>query len=75
MPLTVGGGVRTVEDIRTLRLRWIGHTLHAEADITTTVTSLTAAHDLAHHAEAHLLHSLPRLTSATVHVSPAGAHP
>ncbi|MFN8098600.1 MAG: cation transporter dimerization domain-containing protein [Dermatophilaceae bacterium] len=60
--------------MRQLRLRWIGHTLHAEADITTSATTLLAAHDLAHAAEGRLLEALPRLASATVHVSPTGAH-
>ena len=67
-------GVEGVTGIDTLRLRWIGHTLHAEADITTALTSLAEAHDLAHHAEEHLLEALPRLSTATVHVSPAGVH-
>ena len=34
--------------------------------------TLAQAHDVAHHAEAHLLHHIPRLTGATVHVGPAG---
>jgi cation diffusion facilitator family transporter len=63
-----------VTAVDTLRLRWIGHTLHVEADITTQVSTLAAAHDLAHHAEEHLLEALPRLSSATVHVSPDGVH-
>ena len=46
----------------------------AEADITTAVTALAEAHDVAHHAEEHLLEALPRLASATVHISPAGVH-
>ena len=36
--------------------------------------TLTHAHDLAHHAEAHLLDQVRRLTAATVHTSPAGTH-
>ena len=45
-----------VRDVRELRIRWIGHTLRAEADIVVDPNlSLTAAHDLAHHAERHLL--------------------
>lgn len=63
-----------ITSVRTLRLRWIGHTLHAEGDVTTTLTDLAAAHEVAHHAEEHLLEALPRLAGATVHVSPAGAH-
>lgn len=69
------GTVHGVVAIRTLQLRWIGHTLHAEADITTELGTLAEAHDLAHHAEDHLLDALPRLSTATVHVSPADAHP
>ncbi|MCW2540165.1 MAG: cation diffusion facilitator family transporter [Frankiales bacterium] len=70
--------VRSVEgvlDVRELRIRWIGHTLRAEAaiDVDPALT-LTAAHDIAHHAEAHLLTDVRRLTAATVHASPAGAH-
>ena len=65
-----------VDEVRELRLRWIGHTLRAEADATVSPQlSLTEAHDLAHHAEAHLLSRVRRLTAATVHTSPTGAHP
>jgi len=64
-----------VLSVDSLRIRWIGHTLRAEADITVdSVLSLTAAHDIAHHAQAHLLADVRRLTDATVHASPAGAH-
>lgn len=63
-----------VADVRMMRLRWIGHSLHAEADLTTPTTSLEVAHAIAHHAEEHLLDALPRLSGATVHMSPVGAH-
>jgi cation diffusion facilitator family transporter len=64
-----------IEDVRDLRIRWIGHTLRAEADVTVDPSlTVTTAHDLAHHAEEHLLAYVPRLTAATIHVSPAGAH-
>ena len=67
--------VTGVRDIEVLRIRWIGHTLRAEAAITVDADlSLMAAHEIAHHAEAHLLTDLPHLTAATVHTSPAGAH-
>jgi cation diffusion facilitator family transporter len=65
--LTVEG----VRDVEELRLRWIGHTLRAEADIIAEPTlTLQQAHELAHHAEDHLIAFVPRLTAATVHVSP-----
>jgi cation diffusion facilitator family transporter len=67
--------VRGVQEVRELRIRWIGHTLRAEVDVTV-ADDLTVgqAHDLAHHAEDHLLADVRRLTAATVHASPAGAH-
>ncbi|WP_310961812.1 cation diffusion facilitator family transporter [Nocardioides terrisoli] len=62
--------------VRSLRLRWIGHTLHADGDITVPAElPVSLGHDIAHHAEAHLLEALPRLTTAVIHVSPEGAHP
>ena len=36
--------------------------------------TLAQAHEVAHHAEEHLLVRVKRLTAATVHTSPAGAH-
>lgn len=71
--------IRSVDGVRALRelrLRWVGHTLRAEADIEVSADlPIHAGHEIAHHAEQHLLEALPRLTSASIHVSPAGAHP
>jgi divalent metal cation (Fe/Co/Zn/Cd) transporter len=70
------GTVDGITGVRELRIRWIGHTLRAEADVTVDPgATLAEAHDLAHHAEAHLLHDVRRLTAATIHASPADAHP
>jgi cation diffusion facilitator family transporter len=64
-----------IDGVRELRIRWIGHTLRAEVDVTVDPRlSVATAHDLAHHAEEHLLAYVPRLTAATIHVSPTGAH-
>lgn len=64
-----------VLDVRELRLRWIGHTLRAEVDVTVSADlPVREAHELAHHAEEHLLTYVPRLTAALVHVSPEGVH-
>src|SRR4029450_4725748 len=53
----------------------IGHTLRAEVDATVDPSlTVVEAHDLAHHAERHLLAQLRRLTAATVCTSPKGAH-
>lgn len=67
-----------VRDIVAVRLRWIGHQLHAEAELVVDAElSLIAAHQVAADAEHQLTHAIPRLTTATVHTDPAshpGAH-
>jgi cation diffusion facilitator family transporter len=71
----VVAGVPGVTGVRELRIRWLGHTLRAEVDAVVEPTlNVTRAHDVAHHAERHLLREVPRLTAATIHTSPAGAH-
>ena len=64
-----------VRDISGLRLRWIGHRMHAEAAVVVDAgLSLLAAHEIAADAEHQLTHSVDRLTGATVHVDP-DSHP
>jgi divalent metal cation (Fe/Co/Zn/Cd) transporter len=62
-----------VTDVRSVRMRWIGHQLHAEAklDIDADVT-LAEAHRIAHSAEHTLTHAVPKLSTALVHAYPAG---
>ncbi len=68
--------VTGVQAVRELRIRWIGHTLRAEVDATVDpALTVTQAHDIAHHAETHLLDQVRRLTAATIHTSPTGTHP
>ncbi|GAA0420311.1 cation efflux system protein [Acrocarpospora corrugata] len=56
-----------------VRLRWIGHVLHAEVDIRVDHhLSLIEAHAVAVEAEHQLIHHLPRLRAATVHADPDG---
>ncbi|MDQ3627648.1 MAG: cation diffusion facilitator family transporter [Actinomycetota bacterium] len=67
--LLTTAGVRGVGE---LRLRWIGHHLHAEARLNVDADlDLTAAHDIAHLAQNRLRHDVPKLQDVTVHVSPA----
>jgi divalent metal cation (Fe/Co/Zn/Cd) transporter len=74
--ITAVTAVDGIDAVRDLRIRWIGHTLRAEADVTVAAElALAQAHELAHHAEAHLLHQVRRLTAATIHTSPTAAHP
>ncbi|BCJ48252.1 cation efflux system protein [Actinoplanes ianthinogenes] len=60
-----------VRDVSALRMRWVGHRLHAEAAVVVDAhLSLMAAHEIAADAEHQLTHHVPRLTEATVHVDP-----
>lgn len=61
-------GVRGVD---TVRLRWIGHSLHAQAEIAVDPSlSVTEAHEIAHAAEHRLLHEVHRLAAVIVHAGP-----
>ena len=61
-----------VQGIDSIKLRWIGHQLHAETSIVVEATlDLTSAHQIAHAAEGALRRGVPKLSGATVHVSPA----
>jgi cation diffusion facilitator family transporter len=60
-----------VEGVSRIRARWIGHNLHAEADITANRDlTLAAAHEVAERARHAMLHAVPKLAGATVHVDP-----
>ncbi|OMC56308.1 hypothetical protein A5747_09720 [Mycobacterium sp. IS-836] len=62
-------GVRAV---RSVRMRWIGHRLHADAELDVDPTlDLAQAHRIAHDAEHELTHAVPKLTSALIHAYPA----
>jgi len=64
-------GVDGVEGVGKVRVRWIGHRLHAEAEVVVDQDlSVAAAHDVAEAARHGLLHDVPRLVSAIVHADP-----
>jgi cation diffusion facilitator family transporter len=64
-----------VTAVRAVRMRWIGHALHAEAELDIDGgVSVTDAHALAHEAEHRLTHDVPRLRSAVIHAYPAARH-
>jgi cation diffusion facilitator family transporter len=64
--------VAGVVGVDRVRLRWIGHTLRAEVDLSVPPgLSIERAHTIAHAAEHELTHAVPRLTAATVHAHPA----
>lgn len=65
-------GTAGVTGVDSVRLRWIGHALRAEVEITVPDDlTLADAHAVAHHAEARLREAVPKLRGATVHAHPA----
>jgi cation diffusion facilitator family transporter len=62
-----------VENVSDVRVRWIGHRLHAEVSVTVP-GGLTVAdgHSVAREVQHQLLHDVPNLGGVTVHVDPSG---
>ncbi|MCX5045494.1 cation diffusion facilitator family transporter [Aldersonia sp. NBC_00410] len=61
-----------VTEVRSVKMRWLGHSLHADAELDIDpATSLDEAHRIAHEAEHTLTHAVPKLSSALVHAYPA----
>jgi divalent metal cation (Fe/Co/Zn/Cd) transporter len=57
-----------------VRVRWLGHRLHAELNITVKKeSSLVHAHEVADSVLHNLMHHLTYLSGATIHVDPEGA--
>ena len=69
--------LRATPDVRgvgEVRLRWIGHQLRAECEVTVADSAtVVTAHAIAHDAEHRLIHAVPRLTAAVVHAEPDSA--
>ncbi|MBT0566012.1 cation diffusion facilitator family transporter [Williamsia sp. CHRR-6] len=68
---SVLASVPGVQAVAGVRMRWVGHTLHAEAelDVDEQIT-LAHAHAVAHQAEHELTEHIPRVTSVLVHAYP-----
>ena len=67
--LTSAPGVRAVDRVR---VRWIGHQLHVDAEVVLDANlALARAHDILEDARHSLLHHVPRLADALLHASPA----
>ncbi len=66
------GHVDGVAGVGDVRIRWVGHQLHAEIRLVVDRgLSVVAAHDIAERAYHELLHQLPRLSDAIVHTDPS----
>jgi len=72
----VASSVPGVEHVTSAKARWTGHVLNAELEIQVE-PRLTVAqgHAIAEEVEHALLHAIPRLRGATVHVDPHGHGP
>jgi cation diffusion facilitator family transporter len=54
-----------------IRVRWLGHALHATLDLTVPGTlPLAQAHEIAETVQHRLFHEVPRLTDVTIHINP-----
>lgn len=68
------GQVAGVGSVSEVRVRWLGHRLHAELNIAVDDTlSVEKGHDIAKSVRHELLHRLCYLSNATIHVDPANA--
>ncbi len=63
-----------VQEVTQVRVRWIGHRLHAELNIAVdSEISVEAGHEIANAMHHELLHRLRYLSGATIHIDPASA--
>ena len=63
-----------VLEVTEVRVRWLGHRLHAEVNIAVLPElSVEKGHQIANHVRHELLHQLSFLSNATIHVDPIGA--
>lgn len=70
---TVVGEVPGVESVTEVRARWAGHRLLAQVRLSVEGDlSVTGAHDIAETAHHELLHRVPNLSEAIIHVDPSG---
>jgi len=69
----VVAGVEGVDEVGELRIRWIGHRLHADVRVTVDRgLDVVGAHAIAEDVQHALLHGIDLLTGAVVHVDPSG---
>jgi cation diffusion facilitator family transporter len=63
-----------VQDVTEVRVRWIGHRLHAEVNLSVRPDiSVQQGHEIAVNVHHRLLHHLRYLLNATIHVDPTSA--
>lgn len=66
--------VQGVQDITEVRVRWLGHRLHAEVNIAVSPgLSVEKGHEIAQEVRHQLLHHLHYLSNVTIHIDPVNA--
>jgi len=66
--------IKGVQDISEIRVRWLGHRLHAEVNVAVDPNlSVSEGHEVAKEVRHQLLHHLKYLSNATVHIDPTSA--
>ncbi|MBI5872870.1 MAG: cation transporter [Candidatus Omnitrophica bacterium] len=66
--------VKGVQDVAEIRVRWLGHRLHAEVNVAVDDhLSVEKGHEIAHEVRHQLLHHLKYLSNATIHIDPTHA--
>ncbi len=66
--------IKGVCDVTEVRVRWLGHRLHAELNIAVNPElSVEEGHDIAREVRHQLLHHLRYLSNATIHIDPVNA--
>ncbi|NIQ38877.1 MAG: cation diffusion facilitator family transporter [Proteobacteria bacterium] len=65
---------RGVHEVTEVRVRWLGHRLHAEVNIAVSPElSIESGHEIAKEVRHQLLHHLRYLSNATIHIDPVTA--
>jgi cation diffusion facilitator family transporter len=68
------GHVPQVEGVTDIRVRWLGHRLHAELNVTVSpALSIEEGHRIAVEVRHQLMHHLGYLSNAVIHLDPASA--
>src|SRR5215204_4141485 len=63
-----------VTDVSEVRVRWLGHRLHAEVNVAVDAhLTVSDAHHIAVRTQRHLLENVNYLSSATIHIDPENA--
>jgi divalent metal cation (Fe/Co/Zn/Cd) transporter len=63
-----------VQEVTQVRVRWLGHRLHAELNMAVSPQlSVAQGHAIATEVRHQLLHHLPHLANVTIHIDPVDA--